>query len=211
MLNSFIQCIHLVEIWSIRNRDIVKEKAMSWYTNTIIRYIPIEETITKVPIVHEHISVTRTTTLIHTIPELIGRPQIGVYAKPHAIPIDIPLTLFIVILSMFLFLLVKSILYKGEKFTVSLPVIKGKKVVEGIRYSYSYRGIKDILRRIFVNMKRVYGFKPSTTIREMSTKIDSRVREFAELYEDIVYGDIPRQDVEKKINEFKEFLEGDSR
>ena len=75
----------------------------------------------------------------------------------------------------------------------------------GIKVEYSYHGLKKILRDYFVKFRNRIRC-PYCTPRETLNKLIF-LKKFVEVYEDVVYGDKQRVDVENVIDEVKRFEE----
>ncbi|MEM0027563.1 MAG: hypothetical protein QXT53_06770 [Ignisphaera sp.] len=72
---------------------------------------------------------------------------------------------------------------------------------EMCKIEYSYYGLKRILRNYFVNFRNRIRC-PYCTPRETLSKL-SFLKRFVDVYEDVVYGDKQRADVETVIDEVK--------
>lgn len=73
--------------------------------------------------------------------------------------------------------------------------------------SYSYDGVKLVLRKIYLGLRRSSGCGRCTP-RELVLR-GYAPADFADVYEDIVYGDIERSDADRVVEKAKEILGGD--
>jgi hypothetical protein len=69
------------------------------------------------------------------------------------------------------------------------------------RVNYVYRGVKSVLRKYFTMLRKRFGCSTCTP-REISLKL-GLFRKFAEVYEDVVYGDKQRLDVDEALQEVR--------
>jgi len=64
---------------------------------------------------------------------------------------------------------------------------------------YTYTGIKSALHDLYVKLRRTY-CKPSCTPREVAERAPNLAK-FAEVYEDVVYGDKYSEELKKDVDE----------
>lgn len=101
--------------------------------------------------------------------------------------------------------------------TTSIPRISGRSVEifrdaqsgggSGELYGgYNYQGVKLMLRKIYLSLRRSSGCITCTP-RELALK-GYAPEDFADIYEDTVYGGVERSNVDHIVERFKEILGG---
>ncbi|MEM1628072.1 MAG: hypothetical protein QXP02_03330 [Desulfurococcaceae archaeon] len=158
--------------------------------STTLRYIPIPQPPPEMPISQGNITMVN-----NTLPAsgvwVVGTSKEGLEQPSHEVIMLIALIIMLVTCTVLILLFMRSNPTYGSVHLKTFTKQYGEHLG---RVNYRYSGLKLILRKIFLRLKERLNMGSDKTPREIAS-IDSRARSFAEIYEDIVYGDKERGDV----------------
>ncbi len=165
------------------------------------RYIPLPQS--------QNTPIAITEFTIRTIGSEIASPTSSIHSYAgHGLSVTDIVTIIVLVTFLTIVLLIALCMLKGWSIkslirTLLIESISRKRVgEERCESRYRYYGLARVLREKFVELRRRFGLKISVTPREMATIIGSvKLHRFADVYEDVVYGGINREDVEEVLRE----------
>lgn len=131
---------------------------------------------------------------------LLNYPSSSSFIASSNFPVEYLLLALGLALIIFIAILYIRSWYREEP---NISILLGEKELyeQRITVVYAYRGLKKILREYFIRFRNKVGCS-NCTPRETLGKLGF-LKRFVEVYEDVVYGDKQRGDVESVIDEVK--------
>jgi len=177
--------------WDITPEALHSAGCGALLTTPAYRYVPIEEVQTIGMAVNQsqqHLAGNTT-------------PSGGILQIRGPAPFDIAQ---VVALTAFIALILASLLYIASITALTRPPrgkaevgrVRSEDMGAGYRVSYSYPGVKRILRAVYVSIRR--GSCPTCTPRELALR-GYAPTQFADLYEEVVYGGVGVDNVEERL------------
>lgn len=156
--------------------------------STTLRYIPIPQQPPEMPLPQGNLTMVNNTFITSRVAVTIP-PGEQFEPLSHETIVLIVLITMLITCSILILLLIRS----KPIYNVTYVKTFVKQQIEGIgEISYHYSGLKLILRKIFLELRSRLKIGNKTP-REMAL-IENKTRDFAEIYEDVVYGDKERRD-----------------
>ncbi len=178
--------------------------SMSATTTIPQRYMPIPQ---DYQVINGAFNITTYTQEVNTSRTDLAGGALRAFHQDLSLVLSLAVMLIIVAIVVIYMLSITSIpRIPSRSVEISRGISRDQEHVESHR-SYSYDGIKLVLRKIYLGLRRSSGCGRCTP-RELALKGYASV-DFADVYEDIVYGDIKRSDVDRVVERAKEILGGD--